>query len=101
MTTELLSVSPEWSALHLRVARGETLNDDERAAYEAVLKRLDEEEERILSTNFLTTVRKTRNELAALEAERIQLTQEREALEAQIVAIEKLLAGSSAAAPER
>lgn len=91
MTTETLSVSPEWSALHLRVARGETLNEEERAAYEAVLTQLDEEEERILSAGFLAKVRQTRNELATLEAERIRLTQEREALEAQIAAIEKVL----------
>jgi cell division protein FtsB len=88
MTTEPLSVSPEWSALHLRVARGETLNDQERAAYEAVLKRLDETE---IYPATLEELRRTRAHLADLEKMNAELTARSDALRAEITRLEALL----------
>jgi len=77
-----------WWILHLRMARGENLNTEEQAAYEAGLRQLNQEE--ILNVD-VATLRKGRAEVAALEAQNAQLQTRRNTLEAEIAALETAL----------
>lgn len=86
--TQPLSVSPQWAALHLRVARGETLSDEQNAMYEAVVKRLDETE---VYPGTVEQLRQTRALLAALEREHAELTAQFDALRAEITGLEATL----------
>ena len=71
-----------WWALHLRTTRGEHLNAEEQATYEAGLRQLQQEE---TSDQDIVTLQQTRTTVAALEAEQArheQLNTEIAALEA-------------------
>ena len=71
-----------WWQLHLRVARGETLNPVERAEYEAGLETLDQEEKEQLQPESVTMLRKLR----------AQVEQLRHLLEQQIAELRKTIA---------
>ncbi len=77
-----------WHALHVRVAREEELSDAERTTYEAGLKQLDEEEQ---LPGGLEELRRTRAALRAASEENARLAARRDALEAEIKALEKAL----------
>lgn len=74
-----------WWALHLRLARNETLNAEEQATYEAGLQRLDQEE---ILNGDVSTLRQARSKMEALEAENAQLQARRKKLEKEIVFLE-------------
>ena len=77
-----------WWALHLRAVRGETLNAEERDAYEAGLRQLHEEESIM---GDIAALRESRAKVAALKTENAQLHARREELEAEIAALEAAL----------
>ncbi len=66
-----------WWALHLRVARGETLSAEERPFYEAGLKQLQQEE---TLKDPSDSIRELRAGIAALQAEHAQLHAQSEKL---------------------
>jgi SMC interacting uncharacterized protein involved in chromosome segregation len=86
---ENMVVTNEWSVLHLRAARGETLSSEENAAYQAGLQRLHESES--FSGEDLALMRQARAEIAALEAEQQELRAQHDALRAQIARLEAAL----------
>jgi hypothetical protein len=57
-----------WWPLHLRVAKGENLTDDERAFYETELKQLHDAEQIELAAALLRNTRKSKSH-AAVRAE--------------------------------
>jgi hypothetical protein len=77
-----------WWRLHLRVARGESLNVEERAAYEAGLVQLQQEEH---LQGGLAALRQARAAVAVLEEQRRQGHTQREQLEAEIATLEAVL----------
>lgn len=77
-----------WWQLHRRAASGEDLSAEESAVYEAALARLDAGETFPVD---LAAMREVRARLAVLDAERARLTRQREALEAEITALEARL----------
>ena len=77
-----------WWELHVRAARGERLNAEERAIYEAAINELDDRE----SLAPLADAKQARMELRNLEAERRRLEQRRQQLDAEIAALEGALA---------
>ncbi|MBI1745142.1 MAG: hypothetical protein HYR55_00970 [Acidobacteria bacterium] len=77
-----------WWVLHLRVARGERLNPEEQAAYEAGLKLQHQEE---VFNRDIAALRQARTALAALEAEHTQLHVKHDTLAAEIVRLEAAL----------
>jgi hypothetical protein len=78
----------DWWALHLRVARGESLEATERADYEAGLKQLQQEE--TLEAG-VTSLRQAQAAVRTLEAEHTRLRVQREQIDAEIAALEALL----------
>jgi len=74
-----------WWALHVRAALGESLNKEERAAYEVGSQQLDQEE---VFPGQVEAIRKARAALAALEAENTQLRDRSEKLKAEIAVLE-------------
>jgi hypothetical protein len=81
-----------WWPLHVRVAKGEALAPEERAAYEAGLHALEQAEE--LAPRDLTALRAMRQEAAEAEAVLAAVSVKRERLQAEVRALE-------AALPER
>jgi hypothetical protein len=77
----------EWWPLHLRVARGESLNADEHAFHESV--RLELEREELLENR--EGLRAAREADAALETDRSRLKERRRQLESEIAALETAL----------
>ena len=77
-----------WWGLHLRVARGERLSEEERSLYDASLRELDNRE--VLAS--LSDARQARAELRDLEAERRRLEERRQQLDAEITTLEGALA---------
>jgi len=77
-----------WWALHLRGARGESLDAEERVEYEAGLKQLHQEENYEANT---TSLRQARATVHVLEAEFTRLQAQREQLDAEIAALEAVL----------
>jgi len=77
-----------WWELHLRVARGETLNDEERASYEAGLQQRHAVER---LDGDLASLRAARARVAVLEAEQAQLGSHHRALDEKIAALEARL----------
>lgn len=77
-----------WWPLHLRVARGEKLTAEERATYNAGLKQLHQEE---VIPGDLTALRQAKVQVAALEAGNARLQAQRQALDAEIAALEARL----------
>ena len=78
-----------WWALHLRQARGESLNAEEQVGYETGLRQLHQEE---ILCDDIAVMRKVRGTVAALEAEHAQLYARREVLDAEIAAQETYIA---------
>jgi hypothetical protein len=78
----------EWWPLHLRVARGESLSEPERQAYEAGLHELQGEESAAPTVEALRGARST---VRALEAEHAELQTQQRALDIQIRRIERAL----------
>jgi hypothetical protein len=77
-----------WWELHLRVARGESLNPEEVAAYEVGLKQLHQEES---LSDKVATLRQLRANVVTLETEQERLQARRNKLEAEIAVLETLL----------
>ena len=77
-----------WWALHLRTTRGEHLNSEEQATYEAGLRQLQQEE---TSDQDILTLQQTRTTVAALEAEQARLHARHKQLNAEIAALEAAL----------
>jgi len=77
-----------WWPLHLRVARGESLEGEERAAYEAGLAQLHQSENLAAGPALLS---QARGAVQVLEAEYARLHAQREQLEAEIAALETVL----------
>jgi len=78
-----------WWRLHLRVARGETLNPTERAEYEAGVEVLDQEEKEQLKPESVTTLRKLRARVEQLRRVHAELLAKSARLDEQIVALER------------
>jgi hypothetical protein len=76
-----------WWALHLRATRGEHLNSEEQATYEAGLRQLQQEE---TGDQDILTLQQTRTTVAALEAEQARLHARHEQLNAEIAALEHI-----------
>ena len=83
------NIDQQWWSLHLRVARGETLNPEEKAFYETTLRRLEAEEAGLADPSEL--LRKGRTAITSLEAERAALEAQRSQLQTEIAALEALL----------
>jgi chromosome segregation ATPase len=81
-------LDPVWRALHLRNACGETLSEEERAAYEAGLREIQQGES---FPGTIEALRALRTELGRLRAEHAELAAKREALDRQIAALEARL----------
>jgi chromosome segregation ATPase len=79
---------PAWWSLHLRKARGETLTDEERAAYAAGLRPIEEAE---TFPGAVEELRRLRSEVTRLEAECADLEARRDTLDEQIAALEARL----------
>jgi predicted RNase H-like nuclease (RuvC/YqgF family) len=77
-----------WWALHLRTTRGEHLNSEEQATYEAGLRQLQQEE---TGDQDIVILQQTRTTVAALEAEQARLHARHEQLNAEIAALESAL----------
>ncbi len=77
-----------WWALHLRVARGEPLTPEERAAYDNGLAELDQRE---TMPRVGETARAMRATVAALAAEHAVLAARRQELDAEIARLEAAL----------
>jgi hypothetical protein len=77
-----------WWNLHLRVARGESLNPEETAAYERGLQALDREE--MLDGN-LTALRLAREAVKQAEAGQTELRARRATLASEIATLEASL----------
>jgi chromosome segregation ATPase len=80
--------TPEWWSLHLRKARGESLSEEEQAAYEAGLRILEQGES---YPGAVAELRRLRAEVTRLEAECAELEAQRGALDEQIAALEARL----------
>ncbi len=78
----------KWHALHLRVARGETLNAQEQAFYDTELRKMHQEE--VLNTDF-ETLRQMRSRIKELEAENQRLQAQRARMDQEIAALEAQL----------
>lgn len=77
-----------WWGLHLRAARGESLEGGERAVYEAGLAQLHQSESLAGGAASLSQARAT---IQTLEADYARLRAQREHLEAEIAALEAVL----------
>lgn len=80
-----------WWPLHLRVARGETLNADEQSRYESIRDELDRDDELPL----LVDAKHARSDLRQLEAERDELERRRQQLDSRITVLEGRLSGQT------
>lgn len=76
-----------WWQLHVRVARGEPLTDEDQHIYEAGRLEIEKAE------NFggLAFAKQAREEIVALDAERVRLEQRRKQLDSEIAALESCL----------
>jgi predicted nuclease with TOPRIM domain len=75
----------EWWPLHIRAAKGETLNAEEKAIYEAGCRALDAGE---ILDGRLEELKQARQRTEELEAERARLQTRYEALRAEIAELE-------------
>jgi hypothetical protein len=78
----------EWWPLHLRFAKGESLSPEEQRAYTEGKRRFREEE---ALEDSLVRMRKTREEIKALEKERKLLQKRRRQLQNRVTALEAAL----------
>ena len=78
-----------WWQLHLRVARGETLDPAEQVEYDAGLEALDREEQEQFKTDDLTRLRRLRTQVDQLRKTHDQLLAKSARLDEQIAALEK------------
>ena len=74
-----------WWPLHIRAAKGETLNTEEQAVYEAGCRTLDAEER---LDGRLEELKQARQRTEELESKRVQLQARYEALRAEIEELE-------------
>lgn len=81
------SLFQTWWALHVRVARGESLTADEYAFYDSHRHDLESDEQ----SQWLLGAKHARNDLTSLESEHSQLEQRRQALDAEIRLLESRL----------
>lgn len=81
------SAFQSWWELHLRVARGESLTDEESVAYDSGRQDLESGEE----SQLLLGAKHAREDLAAIEAEHSDLEQRRQALDAEIQKLESCM----------
>src|SRR5690349_3632630 len=77
-----------WWALHLRAARGESLDPGEQALFESGRRQLEQEEDLSGQGNELS---RAHADLSALESERSSLEARRRQLEAEITRLEAAL----------
>lgn len=78
-----------WWRLHLRVARGETLDPAEQLEYDAGLEALDQEEWEQFEPDSLNTLRILRAQVDQLRRTHDQLLAKSARLDEQIAALEK------------
>ena len=78
-----------WWQLHLRVARGETLNPTERAEYEAGLEALDQEEKEQFQPESVTMLRRLRAQVEQLRRVHAELLAQSARLDERIAALER------------
>jgi hypothetical protein len=78
-----------WWQLHLRVARGETLNPAEQAEYEAGLEVLDQEEKGQVKPESVTALRRLRARVEQLRRVHAELLAKSVRLDEQIIALER------------
>lgn len=78
-----------WWQLHLRVAKGETLEPAEQAEYDAGLEVLDQEEEEQFELESVTMLRSLRAQVEQLRAIHGQLLAKSARLDERIAALEK------------
>jgi hypothetical protein len=81
-------IDPAWRALHLRKACGEALSDEERAAYEAGLREIQQTEG---FPGDIEMLRQLRAEIARLKAEHAELQAREAELDRQMAALEARL----------
>ncbi len=86
----------KWWAIHLRASRGENLAEEERAFYEAELRKLQKEE--IMSSDS-KALREAQRKAASLTAEHDQMQARRDKLETEIRALEAVMAEKSQLIP--
>lgn len=86
--TDWSQQSQQWWALHVRVARGESLAEEERSVYEAGLRQREQEEP--LRAD-ISSLQAARSSLAALEIEQTRLRKKRAELDAEIATLEASL----------
>jgi ribosomal protein L11 methylase PrmA len=78
-----------WWQLHLRVAKGETLDPTEQVEYEAGLKALDQEEEEQFEQHNVLNLRRLRAQIEQLRLVHSQLLARSARLDEQIAALEE------------
>lgn len=81
-----------WWQLHVRASRGEQLNEQERADYEARLKQFHNEETLVEDTDRL---RQLRNDVMALDDKCDELQSNRQQLKQRIGELEKSLSNDT------
>lgn len=79
----------QWWQLHIRVARGEPLDDTEQALYRAGMDELDREEAERLQLASLAHLQELRNQVQRLTQSLVQLTKQTESLSSRIAALEQ------------
>ncbi len=77
-----------WWKLHVRVARGEALSQDERRIYEAKLKHLDAEEKQQWTETDMTMLRQLKSEVESLQNTSAELQAKSDALDRRIWTLE-------------
>jgi hypothetical protein len=78
----------EWSALHVRFARGEILTEEEQAIYQRGLKQLHEEE---VLAGDVQSIREARDAVMALDSKCDELHARRQQLKEKIAVLEAAL----------
>lgn len=79
----------QWWQYHIRIARGESLNDEEQALYLMGTDELDREEAERAQFASLANLRQLRNQVQLLTQNLAQLTKHSELLSSRIVTLEQ------------
>lgn len=78
-----------WWRLHLRIARGETLNPTEQAEYETGLGALDQEEKEQLKPENMSALRGLRTQVMQMRKVHAALLAKSARLDEQIIVLER------------
>ncbi len=79
----------QWWQLHIRTARGESLNETEQKLYHTGLEKLDREETERLQLASLANLRQLRNQVQQLTQSLAQLTAHNDLLSRRIARLEQ------------